>query len=314
MTGRPPELGTMEPPTRASGSHELRSTASRRGVRGRGACYPRFVARPSPRPASAPVALVTGAAVRVGRAMATRLVDDGYRVWIHYRSSEGPADELARALGPGALGPVRADLADPAARGDLARRVLDPAGPADGRLDLLVNSAASFERGALLERTDEDLRRVLETNLVAPVSLTRALAPALAAAPTRPETGAAGCAINIVDLSAFEAWPGYLDHGVSKAGLASATRGLAVELAPVRVNAVAPGTVDWPPGPDYAPGAPARERILSRIPLGRVGTPEDVARAVLDLAHAPYVTGHILVVDGGRRALGGGRAEGGPQA
>ncbi len=272
------------------------------------------MAHAGPDPAhDTPVALVTGAAVRVGRAIAGSLAGAGYRVWIHYRSSREPAQDLARELGPRALGPVAADLADPEARADLARRVRDPSGPAGGRLDLLVNSAASFERGAVLERSDDDLRRVLETNLVAPVSLARALAPALAAAPVRPD-GGAGCIVNIVDLSAFEVWPGYLDHGVSKAGLVMATRALAVELAPVRVSAVAPGTVDWPPGPAYAPGAPARARILARIPLGRVGRPEDVARAVLDLARAPYVTGHVLVVDGGRLALGGGRAEGGPQA
>ncbi|HEY8380058.1 MAG TPA: SDR family oxidoreductase, partial [Nannocystis sp.] len=174
---------------------------------------------------------------------------------------------------------------------------------AGGRVDLLVNNAASFEHGRLMARSDADLRRVLEVNLVAPVSLARALAPAL--------TAAGGAVVNILDVAAVQPWRGYLDHCTAKAGLAMATRALAVELAPaVRVNGVAPGTVAWPEDdPRYAAGSAVRERILRAIPLGRIGRPEDVAEAVLFLASSSFITGQVLAVDGGR--LAGGGAEGG---
>ncbi|MCA9635681.1 MAG: SDR family oxidoreductase, partial [Myxococcales bacterium] len=104
-------------------------------------------------------------------------------------------------------------------------------------------------------------------------------------------------------LAAYQAWGGYADHCVAKAGLAMATRALAGELAPsVRVNGIAPGTVLWPDEARFAEGSPARAAITARIPLGRAGTPEDVARAVLYLAREPFITGHTIVVDGGRLA------------
>jgi pteridine reductase len=247
----------------------------------------------------APVALITGGAVRVGRAITTTLARAGYRVWLHYHSSEAAAAEVAGELGAACLGTIRGDLAAESARGEVAQRVRDVAGPAGGRLDLLVNSAASFERGRFLERGDDDLRRVLEVNLVAPVSLARALAPAL--------TAARGAVVNILDVAALQPWPGYLDHCTAKAGLLMATRALAVELAPaVRVNGVAPGTVAWPEeDPRYAEGSEIRARILRAIPLGRIGTPEDVAETVLFLARSAFVSGQVIAVDGGRTAAGG---------
>ncbi|MCA9653145.1 MAG: SDR family oxidoreductase [Myxococcales bacterium] len=249
----------------------------------------------------APVALVTGAAIRVGRAIASALAAAGYRVWLHHHRSRAEAEALHHDLRDDAsaaepLPPIAADLLDDAARRYLADTVLDPSGPAGGRLDLLVSNAASFERGAFLERSDADLRRVLELNLVAPLSLTRALAPALARGP--------GAVVHVLDVAAVHPWPEYLDHCISKAALLAATRGLAVELAPVRVNGVAPGTVAWPEGLDD----PERRRaIVEGIPLGRIGTPADVADAVLFLARSRHVTGQILAVDGGRLAAAGGR-------
>ncbi len=244
------------------------------------------------------IALVTGSAVRVGRAIAHDLAAHGYRVWIHYRSSADPARALVNELGDRGLGPVPADLSDEAARTALVGTICDPAGPAGGRLDLLVNSAASFESGPFTRRRDDDLRRVLETNLVAPLSLARGCAAALTRGP--------GTIVNMVDVAAFRAWRGYVDHCVAKAGLAMATRALAVELAPVRVNGIAPGTVLWPDGPEFAEGSPARTRILEQIPLGRVGSPDDVAAAVRFFARARYVTGQVLALDGGHLAAAGG--------
>jgi pteridine reductase len=240
----------------------------------------------------APLALVTGGAVRVGHAIVCALIDAGYRVWVHYNGSKEPAEALAAAHPEEIAGVLQADLTEPGAREHLAAAV----GP---RLDLLVNNAASFERGSFAERTDDDLRRVLELNLIAPLSLTRACLPALRAA-KNPSV------INIVDLGARNPWSGYLDHCLSKSALDTATRGLAAELAPLRVNAVAPGTVDWPADGRANPDTPARTRLLAKIPRGQIGTPEDVAQAVCFLARAPHISGHTLVVDGGSSAALGG--------
>jgi pteridine reductase len=250
-----------------------------------------------------PVALVTGAAIRVGAAITTALAECGYRVWIHHGRSSAPAAELSARLrarhGEHAVaGIVPADLTQPEARARMVATVLADDGPAGGRLDVLVNSAASFERGAFASRSDDDLLRVLQLNLVAPLSLVRAFAPAIATA--------GGSVVNIVDVIGLVPVAGHLDHAVAKAGLELATRALAVELAPVRVNAVAPGTVDWPTDPRFAEGSRAREAVLRGIPLGRIGTPEDVAGAVTYLVGARHVTGHCLVVDGGRTAAIGG--------
>ncbi|MBZ5713522.1 SDR family oxidoreductase [Nannocystis pusilla] len=245
---------------------------------------------------SEPIALVTGGAVRVGRAIATALARGGYRVWLHYHRSGAEAVEVASELGERCLGTIQGDLAAESARAAVAQRVLEPAG---ARLDLLVNSAATFERGGFLARSDDDLRRVLEVNLVAPVSLARALAPAL--------TAARGAVVNILDVAGMQPWRGYFDHCTAKAGLWMATKALAVELAPaVRVNGVAPGVVAWPEeDPRYAEGSEIRARILRAIPLGRIGTPDDVAETVLFLARSSFISGQVIAVDGGRTAAGG---------
>jgi pteridine reductase len=232
------------------------------------------------------VALVTGGAVRIGAAIVDALARAGYRVWVHHHRSAPP-----RAGGP-IVGSVAADLLDEDDRRRACATVLAPDGPAAGRLDLLVNNAAGFERGAFVERTDADLRRVLELNLVAPLSLTRACAGAL--------RRSGGSVVNILDVGGEHPWPDHLDHCTSKAALHLATRALAVELAPVRVNGVAPGTVAWPQ--HLADHEAARRRIEAGIPLGRIGSPADVAAAVVFLASAAHVTGQVLAVDGGRLA------------
>ncbi|HFE44512.1 MAG TPA: SDR family oxidoreductase [Nannocystis exedens] len=244
-------------------------------------------------PPQAPIALVTGGAIRVGAAIVRSLAKAGYRVWIHYNRSQAAASALQCSLGKSAVGIVAADLSLKNARQGLVAKILDPAGPAAGHLDLLVNSAASFESGPFLQRSDEDLLRVLNLNLVAPLSLARSLAPMLASR--------GGSIINILDLAASQSWRGYTDHCIAKAGLAMATQSLALELAPeLRVNGIAPGTVLWPEERRFSNDG-ARAKIVAGIPLGRIGGADDVARAVLYLAREPFITGHTIVIDGGRK-------------
>ncbi len=233
------------------------------------------------------VALVTGGAVRVGRAIVEALLEDGYRVWVHCHRSTAEAEALAEEHAERIAGVLEADLHDDAARASVAVGV----GP---RLDLLVNSAASYERGPFEDRTDADLRRVLDLNLVAPISLIRGCLPALRAAN--------GAVVNILDLGALHPWTGYLDHCLAKSALKTATEALALELAPLRINAVAPGTVSWPADGRAGPGTVAGARVLAKIPRGQIGTAHDVAQAVRFLATAPHVSGHTLTVDGGATA------------
>ncbi len=233
------------------------------------------------------VALVTGGAVRLGGALATGLADAGWDVAIGYRSSADAArDTVADIERRGRAGAAfEADLAAPEAAPSLAAAVAERF----GRLDLLVNSAASFRSVPLLDVDAEEWDRVMALNVRAAHLLVRSCAELLRAS--------RGSVVNITDLSAFQAWTVYPHHAVSKAALAHLTRVQARALAPeVRVNAVAPGAVlppdDWPE---------ARwDALASRAVLGRTGSPEDVVQAVLYLADADFVTGHVLPVDGGR--------------
>lgn len=233
------------------------------------------------------VALVTGGGVRVGRAMSLGLAGAGYDLVIGYRSSAAAAEEaaeLVRGLGRGCV-PVQADLAQPEA----AAVLIDAARAEYGRLDLVVNSAASFSSRPLLDVDADEWDAVMALNVRAPHLVVRAGADML--------KEAHGSVVNITDLSAFQAWSDYPHHAVSKAALAHLTRVQARALAPeVRVNAVAPGAVlppdDWPDERWHA--------LADVAPLQRVGTPDDVVQAVLYLAEARFVTGQIIAVDGGR--------------
>lgn len=232
--------------------------------------------------------LVTGAAVRVGRAIARAFAQAGADVVVHYRTSKRESEEAAaevRAFG------VRAALV----QGDQARdgesqRIVAQAVHAHGRLDVLVCNAAQFEEVPATELTRERFDAMLAANLSGPFQLARAAYPHL--------KESRGCVINLLDLcGTTQVWERTAHYAASKAGLAALTRLLALEWAPeVRVNGVAPGAVLLP---ESLPEA-RRERIVSRIPMGRLGTPEDVARAVVFLASEPFVTGQILSVDGGR--------------
>ena len=233
------------------------------------------------------VALVTGGAVRLGRAIALGLAEAGYDLVVHYGSSAGPARDVVRraeALGREAV-TAAGDLTDP----DSATSVVEAARARFGRLDLVVNNAASFEAGHLMDVDADAWDAVMHLNVRAPHLVVRAAAPLL--------RESRGGVINLVDLSAFQPWTGYPAHAVSKAALAHLTRVQARALAPeIRVNAIAPGAV-LPPE-DTSPEE--LERLRRTTPLGRLGDPSDVVRAVLYLADSPFVTGQILAVDGGR--------------
>jgi len=243
------------------------------------------------------VALVTGSARRVGRAILLELAAAGADVVVHARAAGDDADataDEARALGVRAL-VAPADLADP----DAIEALFGTVERAFGRLDVLVCSAARFDHGPLEAVDAEAWDRTLAVNLRAPFLCARAAAPLMRAAPR----GEAGLIVNIADLSGVHPWRGFVQHGVSKAGLLHLTRILARELAPdVRVNALLPGAILPPPGLDA--DGPAWTRIGGRNPLGKPGAPSDVARAVRFLAESPFITGAILAVDGGEGLLG----------
>jgi pteridine reductase len=233
------------------------------------------------------VALVTGAGHRVGRAIAVALGERAMRVAVHYRSSPDEARETARLIeaagGEAAL--FRGDLARP---GEPAR-VVDDAAAHFGALDVLVNSAAVMERTPVGEVTEAAWDAMFAVNLRAPFFA------AQAAARLMRERG--GAIVNVADLAAFETWPAYVPHGITKAGVVQLTRGLARALAPqVRVNGIAPGVVLLPDGWERDAG----EHLRQTTPLQRHGSPDDVVRGLLYLLEADFVTGETLIVDGGR--------------
>ena len=234
------------------------------------------------------VALVTGGARRLGRELALGLARAGADVVVNYHRSAEEAEEVVREIeGLGRRGiALQADVAS----GADVRRMAGVVTEAFGRLDILVNNASTFEKAALLEITEAEWDRVMAVNLKGPFLVAQALEPLLRA-------GGRGLIVNLTDLAGMQSWPGYAHHGVSKAGVIQLTRVLARALAPgIRVNAIAPGTV-LPPA-DFTPAQV--ESLRARTPLQRIGTPADVVRALLYLVEADYVTGEIMVVDGGR--------------
>jgi pteridine reductase len=235
-------------------------------------------------------ALVTGAARRVGAAIARELHAHGANVVIHHRGSAVDARSLAASLNAArknSAALVRVELRDTAA---LAGCVED-AVQAFGRLDILVNNASAFYPTPVGEITEAAWDELLGSNLKAPLFLSQAAAPAL--------RRTQGLIVNIVDIHALRPLKRHTVYSITKAGLAMLTRALARELGPeIRVNGVAPGPVLWP---EDEIDAALKEEIIERTALKRAGSPEDVARAVAFFAKdAPYVTGQILAVDGGR--------------
>ncbi|MCE1242314.1 pteridine reductase [Oryzomicrobium sp.] len=239
------------------------------------------------------VVLVTGAARRVGEAIARRLHGAGATVALHYRHAVAEAQALAaefEALRPGSAACLQADLLDTASLPGLVDGVLERF----GRLDGLVNNASSFFPTPLGEITEAAWDDLVGSNFKAPLFLTQAAAPALAAS--------RGAVVNITDIHAERPLAGYALYCAAKGALLTLTRALAVELGPaVRVNAVAPGPILWPEGDDFP--AAARQAIVDHTLLKREGSPDDIARAVCFLlAEATYVTGQVINVDGGRSA------------
>jgi pteridine reductase len=226
------------------------------------------------------VALVTGAGVRVGNVIARDLARAGWAVAAHYHTHRPRGFSVS----------LQADLAAPDGAALLAAafRARFP------RLDLLVNGAAGFEALAVEEIDAASFDAQMDLNARAPLLLAKALLPLL--------RKARGSVVNVADVGGgLVPWSGFAAYSASKAALVRLTECLALELAPeVRVNAVAPGTVMWP----QSYSAALRRKLAARIPLRRAGTPEDVAAAVRYLADAPFVTGAVLPVDGGRHLSG----------
>lgn len=237
-------------------------------------------------------ALVTGGAKRVGRAIALELARAGYDVAIHYRTSKAEAHAVAaevESLGRrGAV--VCGDLAEPESWAIVIERTVAEL----GRLDVLVNNASEYSsksQDSLAEFDAESWDRLLRTNLVAPAALCHHAEAWLRAS-------GRGCIVNLCDISADQPWSSHLAYCASKAGLVNLTKSLARALAPdVRVNGVAPGIAIFPDAYDK----PLRDRLVSRVPLAREGSPEEVAGLVRFLVvSGGYITGQVIPIDGGR--------------
>jgi len=233
------------------------------------------------------VALVTGGGRRVGRALALALAGRGATVAVHFNESGSGAREVVGTIvgNKGRAKAFSADLTQPAAPSELIESVVSKY----GSLDILVNSAAVMIRTPFGEISGDDWDGMFALNLRAPFFLAQAAAPHL--------RRARGAIVNIADLAAFETWPAYIPHGLTKGGIVHMTRSLARVLAPeVRVNGIAPGTVLLPE--NFS--AEDASHLKETTPLKREGTPDDVASAMLFLLDADYITGETIIVDGGR--------------
>jgi pteridine reductase len=233
------------------------------------------------------VALVTGAAKRLGRALALRLAEEGADIAIHYGKSATEAQELVteiEKLGRRAAA-FSAELTDVAAIQKLVADVVTHF----SRLDILINTAANFLETKFGHTSEQTWDASLDTNLKAPFFCSQAAAPHLT-------KSGHGVIINFADIGGILGWREFLPHSLSKAGIILMTRILAKELAPgVRVNAIAPGTITMPGDPPEW-----QADFIRRAPLRRTGRPDEIADAVLYLLTAEFLTGHTLVLDGGR--------------
>lgn len=233
------------------------------------------------------VALVTGAGHRVGRVLAVALGAEGMTVAVHFNSARAGADDTAALIEKhgGKAKVFQADLSSPGS----AQHLVTAVAGTYGALDVLVNSAAVMKRHPFGSVSEKDWDETMSINLRAPFFVAQAAASVM-------KDG--GVIINISDLAAFETWPSYIPHSISKSGIVKMTEGLAKVLAPgIRVNAIAPGAVLLPDDWSDKTG----ERLSDTTPLRRIGEPQDVVDAMLYLLKADYVTGETIVVDGGRR-------------
>jgi len=238
------------------------------------------------------VILVTGGTKRLGEAICRKLHTVGMNLMVHYRSSEGEARMLQTELNqarPGSVALVQADLLDITQLPNL----IDETIKHFGKMDSLVNNASSFYPSPMGEITEKSWDELIGSNYKAPLFLSQAAVPHL--------KKQHGCIVNIVDIHAK--WPlkEYVIYSSAKGGLATLTRSLALELAPeIRVNGVSPGSILWPENGEWSDEL-ARKHIIGKTLLKRIGEPDDIAKTVLFLiSDAPYITGQIIVVDGGR--------------
>ncbi len=241
------------------------------------------------------VVLVTGGAKRVGAAIVKRLHREGWRVAVHYRASAIVAATLASELNAGRAGSAAifsADLNEIETLSDLIKRVVEHF----GQLDALVNNASTFYATPLGSVTLNDWTQLMGSNLQAPLFLSQAAAPHLKGS----NAIGGGCIVNITDIHAERPMAGYAVYNIAKAGLRGLTRVLACDLAPeIRVNAVAPGPIEWPE--DGQISLAERQRILEHVPLKREGGAAQIAEATKYLiCDAAFVTGQTINVDGGR--------------
>jgi NAD(P)-dependent dehydrogenase (short-subunit alcohol dehydrogenase family) len=231
------------------------------------------------------VALVTGAGKRIGRSIALRLAAEGASIAVNYRASRAEAEEVVReiqALGQKAV----AIQADVSRRPEVAKLFAEVE-KEFGRLDILVNNAGEFFPAKFEDITDEQWDGIMNANLKSQFFCAQAAAPIM-------KRQGRGRIINLASLGGLLAWPGYTHYCVSKAGSIMLTRCMAGALAPeILVNAIAPGTIQFP-------GEPPDEEYIRRVPLHRTGTGDDIAATAVYLATSDFVTGQVMVVDGGR--------------
>ena len=234
------------------------------------------------------VAIVTGGAVRLGKALAMALAEHGARLVIHYNRSAGPAEATARQvqeLGTEAI-TVQANLGQP----HLAQSIVDQAMAHFGQVDILVNSAAIFEPGQWDDTTEENWDRHFAINLKSPFFLSQAFA-------THIGRGRPGHIVNIADWRGVRPGTDHVAYTLTKAGLVAMTKSLALALAPnVQVNAIAPGMILPPPGKDEA----YLKRWAHQIPAQRIGSPQEIANAMIFLLQSDFVTGQLIYVTGGQ--------------
>ena len=235
-------------------------------------------------------ALVTGAAKRIGAAIACSLHEQGADIAVHYRSSANEARQLCDNLNATRSESAKSFEAD-LSNFDAVTRFVDAVFSWRNRLDILVNNASSFYPTVLGQIGEDDWLDLMGSNLKGPLFLSQAAAPHL--------VSSRGTIINIIDIHAHRPLRDHVVYGSAKAGLAMLTKSLAKELAPdVRVNGVAPGAIAWP---ENGMTEPVKQSIVKEIPLGRSGDPTDIANCVLFLARdATYTSGQVIVIDGGR--------------